>query len=198
MGTNFRKEEIVLASGSPRRKELLEQIGISFTIHKSEKEEEKPEGSPDQVVMELAGQKASEAAAFCAEGTIVLGADTVISLGGSILGKPRDREDAKRMLQEIQGKTHQVYTGVCLLRLWQGRRLEERFYACTDVSVAAMCPEEIERYLDTGEYEDKAGAYGIQGKFAPFIREIRGDFYNVVGLPLHQLYIHLKGMVQEG
>lgn len=197
MKFDFMKDSVILASGSPRRKELLEQIGISFFVHKSKGEEKMTAGSPEQIVMELARQKAEEVAAFYGNGQVVIGADTVVSLDGTIMGKPHSKEEAYRMIQSLQGRIHQVYTGVCLVWREKDQVREDLFCECTNVSVAAMSHEEIERYIDTGECMDKAGAYGIQGKFAPFINGIQGDYYNVVGLPLYKLYAHLKGSAKE-
>lgn len=189
-------EEIILASGSPRRKELLEQIGISFRVVKSEAEEVITAQTPWEAVMELSAQKAGAVADTVEEG-VILGADTVVVLEGEILGKPENREKAREMLQRLQGNTHTVYTGVTLIR--KGKQSKTRsFFRETSVRVHAMSPEEIEAYLDTGDAFDKAGSYGIQGPFAAYVDEIQGDYNNVVGLPVAAVYQELKQWINPG
>ena len=182
---------IILASASPRRKELLEQIGVRFEIRPSEGEENITLAAPEDVVKELAYQKAAEVAATAGEDAVVIGADTVVALDRQILGKPKDEQDACRMLRMLQGNTHAVYTGVCVIR---NGKTEARvsFYEKTTVTVYPMSQQEIQAYIASGEPVDKAGAYGIQGSFAAFIREIRGDYNNVVGLPVARLYQECK------
>ncbi len=197
--------QIILASASPRRKELLEQIGLTFEICPAKGEETVTKDSPCEVVMELAGQKAKEVAGMIRaygrehadlmtpQDLLVIGADTVVSCGGEILGKPRDEEDAFCMLSRLAGHVHEVYTGVSLLLLSESGRMGEiSFYEKTDVSMRAMEEEEIRRYIATGEPMDKAGAYGIQGKCAIYIDKIDGDYNNVVGLPVAAIYRELK------
>lgn len=185
------QEDIILGSGSPRRLELLQLVAASFEVDKSTGEEIISSTVPSEVVLELAQQKALEVA-MRHEGKLVIGADTVVALDTEILGKPKNAEDACRMLSMLQGKVHQVYTGVCLLKKDGEQIRTDCFYECTNVHVAAMTEEEIAGYVATGEPMDKAGAYGIQGLFAPFISGIEGDYYNVVGLPVHALYQHLQ------
>lgn len=185
------QEDIILGSGSPRRLELLQLVADSFEVDKSTGEEIISSTVPSDVVLELAQQKAMEVA-MRHEGKLVIGADTVVALDTEILGKPKDEEDACRMLSMLQGKVHQVYTGVCLLKKDGEQIITDCFYECTDVHVASMTAEEIAAYVATGEPMDKAGAYGIQGLFAPYISGIEGDYYNVVGLPVHALYQHLQ------
>lgn len=198
MKFDFKKDFVVLASASPRRKELLEQLGVTFIVHKSQGEEKIAKDlSPRQVVMALATQKAREVAEFYTDGRIVIGADTIVVLDDTIMGKPHDREEAYEMIEHLQGRAHQVYTGVCLICREENKWKKNVFCECTDVSVSSMTQEEICFYLDKNEYQDKAGSYGIQGKFAPFINGIHGDYYNVVGLPLHALYTHLKEDTEE-
>ena len=185
--------QIILASGSPRRKEILEQVGAVFAVIVSEKEENPVNTLPEEAVKELSLMKAVDVAGTVSENTVVIGADTVVAYQGQILGKPRDREDAFRMLSLLQGREHQVYTGVAILIKRSGREEERiQFYEKTDVSVASMDQEQIDSYIATGEPMDKAGAYGIQGRFAVHVREIKGDYYNVVGLPVHAVYGALK------
>lgn len=181
--------EIILASASPRRKELLEQIGIQFKVVKSSVEEVITETEPDKVVMELSGQKAEDVAAGLNDrkDRIVIGADTIVFCQGKILGKPKDESDAFAMLEGLAGKSHSVFTGVTLLI---GDRMIS-FAEETKVNVKDMTHEEIRRYIATKEPMDKAGSYGIQGRFAAFVSGIEGDYNNVVGLPVSRIYTEL-------
>lgn len=178
-------EKIILASGSPRRKELLTQIGVTFDIVKAEGEEVITSAVPSDVVKELSEQKAREVAEKC-DGAVIIGADTVVAADGQILGKPKDKEDAMRMLRMLQGKDHEVITGVTVLL----RNLQKtvQFAEVTKVHVFPMTKEQIKDYIESGEPMDKAGAYGIQGKFAAYVSGIEGDYNNVVGLPIGRLY----------
>lgn len=178
-------EKIILASGSPRRKELLEQIKMVFRVEKAEGEERITSGVPSEVVKELSAQKAQEVADRC-DGTVIIGADTVVAAEGQILGKPKDREDALRMLRLIQGKEHQVITGVTVILKEKKKTI--RFAEVTKVCVYPMTEGQIESYADSEEPMDKAGAYGIQGRFAAYVSGIEGDYNNVVGLPVGRLY----------
>lgn len=147
---------------------------------------------PFAVVQELARQKAREVAPEYEDG-IIIGADTVVSVAGQILGKPRCRGHAVEMIGMLQGKTHEVYTGVCLLDVQQGSIVQEIIFAEeTKVEMYAMSPMEIQQYVDSGEGDDKAGAYGIQGSCAAYIKGIIGDYYNVVGLPVAKVYQSIK------
>lgn len=185
-------EKIILASGSPRRKELLIQAGIPFEVLVSDADEKTTETDPAKTVMELALRKARAAARQLAKDAVILGADTVVALDGSILGKPTGEEDAARMLRTLSGKSHQVYTGVALVRKKGQQQTEKVFFEKTDVEMYAISEEEIAAYIATGEPMDKAGAYGIQGKAAIFVRGIRGDYNTVVGLPAARVYQELK------
>lgn len=178
-------KKIILASGSPRRKELLTQIGITFEIQKAEGEEVITSDVPTEVVKELSMQKATEVAGKC-DGDVVIGADTVVATNGQILGKPRDREDAMRMLRLLQGKSHEVITGVTVLLREQQKMIN--FAEVTTVHVFPMSEEQMKAYVESGEPMDKAGAYGIQGRFAAYVSGIEGDYNNVVGLPVGRLY----------
>lgn len=197
--------QIILASASPRRKELLEQIGISFEICAAKGEERITKSVPHKVVEELASQKVVEVASMVRtyeethqelvtpSDLMVIGADTIVSCGGQILGKPKDEHDACRMLKLLSGGTHQVYTGVSIVLLdASGKAGQVTFHEKTDVTMRAMSAEEIRRYVATGEPMDKAGAYGIQGKCAIFVDKIDGDYNNVVGLPVAAIYRELK------
>ena len=147
---------------------------------------------PQKQVEELSFHKAMEIAEKTEGAAVVIGADTLVFFRGKPLGKPRDEKEAALMLKALQGQTHQVYTGVTLI--WhQGKSLRQMsFHERTDVSVWPMTDEEIEEYVKSGEPMDKAGAYGIQGLFARFIRRIEGDYHNVVGLPVGRLYQEMK------
>ena len=197
--------QIILASASPRRKELLEQIGLEFEICPAKGEEIITKTIPEEVVMELSKQKADEVAAMVnsygeqhkdittPSDILVIGADTVVAYGGKILGKPKDEEDAKQMLAMLAGNTHCVFTGVTLVLIDKsGKAGELVFYEKTEVTMHAMTQQEIERYVASGEPMDKAGAYGIQGKCAIYIEKINGDYNNVVGLPISRIYQELK------
>ncbi|WP_367567521.1 nucleoside triphosphate pyrophosphatase [Lacrimispora sp.] len=190
-------EKIVLASASPRRKELLAQIGITPEIVPSTIEEKISTDVPEEAVMELSSQKAEDVACSQKPGTWVVGADTVVAAGGEILGKPSDHEDAFRMISLLEGKTHQVYTGVTLVYCGERGQKTRTFVEKTDVHLYPMSYEEIRAYADSKEPLDKAGAYGIQGKFAAFIKGIDGDYNNVVGLPVGRVYQELKKMAEE-
>lgn len=174
---------VVLASASPRREELLRQIGIIPEVIPSEIEEKVTEKEPDRVVTELSRQKAEEVAARLGETdtqtTVVVGSDTVVYANGEILGKPADEADAARMLRMLQGDSHYVYTGVTLIA---GNK-KRSFAVETRVDVYPMSEKEIESYIACKESDDKAGAYGIQGRFAAYIRGIDGSYTNVMGLP---------------
>ena len=178
-------KKIILASGSPRRKELLEQIGVSFEIVKAEGEEVITMEIPSEAVKELSRQKAREVAAKT-DGDVIIGADTVVAVSGRILGKPKDAGDAVRMLKMLQGKEHEVLTGVTLIL--KESEQEICFAEATKVHVYPMTEEQIRSYVESGEPMDKAGAYGIQGRFAAYVSGIEGDYNTVVGLPVGRLY----------
>lgn len=189
--------KIYLASASPRRKELLKQVGLSFKTVPSTVEEKITKSEPNEVVEELSYQKAVDVCAKLTgenkEDFVVIGADTVVACWGEILGKPKDKEDAVRMLGKLQGGSHQVYTGVTLA--WKYKDMSAMyatFNECTDVTMYSMTEEEIRRYVDSGEPMDKAGAYAIQGLCAAYIQGICGDYNNVVGLPVARVYQELK------
>ena len=184
--------KFVLASGSPRRKELLEQMGICFEISPAHGDEIITKELPAEIVEELSCAKASEVADRYAQQsindtTVIIGADTIVAHGAEIMGKPADQDDAVRMLDLLQGDTHQVYTGVTLVILKDGTRSTMTFSEKTDVMMYPMTKEQIKAYVETGEPMDKAGAYAIQGKCAAYIKGIHGDYNNVVGLPVARL-----------
>ena len=186
---------IILASGSPRRREILESLGFDFEVMTTNAEENvNTEGmSPEQTVMELASEKGKTVAKMLnpddEDNIVVIAADTVVARNDKILGKPENRADAKKMLKSLSGKKHSVYTG---LSIWEIRP-DRTSKGCTnsvktDVYFKQLSDEMIESYLDTGEYADKAGAYGIQGKGAVLVDRIKGDYYNVVGFPVNNFY----------
>lgn len=186
-------ESIILASGSPRRKEILMRHKVSFEVIKSDAEEVITKSEPDSVVKELSRQKAFDVAGkLSGEEKYILAADTVVAKDNKILGKPQDEEDAFNMLKHLQGDVHEVYTGVTLLR--SGSEIKEclNFAEVTKVYVYPMSDEEIRSYIATKEPMDKAGAYGIQGCFAIHIKGIEGDYDNVVGLPVARFYQECK------
>ncbi len=186
----------ILASGSPRRRELLGTLDIEFEIIPAEGEEIITSDVPSEVVTSLSEQKAKEIFHKLfrdnKDTLVVIGSDTVVSYREKILGKPKDRNDAEEMIRNLQGETHQVYTGVTVIYGSGGEEKSFSFYECTDVNVYPMSEKEIMDYLDTDEPYDKAGAYGIQGIFGRYVKGIEGDYNNVVGLPLSRLYQKLK------
>ena len=207
---------LVLASASPRRRELLSQIGLEFTVMPSTKEENAKTTEAGALVQELSRQKAADIWEQLSGGQgqnpdadqeqiseetqepnlngkrqpelLVIGADTVVCCEGKILGKPHSREAAAEMLTALQGRSHEVYTGVTLYH----QRETVTFFECTQVEFYPMTEVEISEYIDSKEPMDKAGAYGIQGLGARFVKGIRGDYNNVVGLPVGRLYQELK------
>ncbi len=184
---------LILASASPRRRELLEQIGATFQVMPAKGEEVITKEQPEQAVMELSRQKAEEIAEKIADGiadedVLVLGADTVVVYEGKILGKPKDESDARAMLSMLNGRTHSVFTGVTVIVMKNGNSQIHSFYEETEVSMYPMTDAQISYYIQTGEPMDKAGAYGIQGKGAVFIEKIHGDYNNVVGLPVAKIF----------
>ena len=183
--------KLILASGSPRRRELMEMLcpeNLEIVPAVGE-EAADPALPPDELVKALSRAKAAEVQSRCAApDDAVIGADTVVALDGAVLGKPRDKADARRMLRALSGRTHTVYTGVTVLRGAQSLSHAER----TEVRFRALSDEEIERYIATGEPMDKAGAYGAQGYASLFVEHLDGDFFNVMGLPLCALGKLLK------
>lgn len=185
--------EIILASNSPRRREILSQVGISFTVIPSEKEEVMTTTVPQELVVELSRQKAEEVASKVSEEALIIGADTVVAIAGKVLGKPRDEDEAIAMIQMLQGKAHSVFTGVTTVRINEdGSMGVNSFYEETKVEVYEMSREEIIEYVRTKEPMDKAGAYAVQGIFAKYIKALNGDYYNVVGFPIGRFYQELK------
>lgn len=183
---------LILASSSPRRKMLLQQIGLTFDVIVSHIDERLDHDlPPERIAEQLAFEKAQAVAASC-ENALILGADTIVVDEQHILGKPTDKADAFRMLSHLSGKTHQVITGLALISTAHSPYHILMRHETTDVKFAHLTPRDIERYIDTGEPLDKAGAYGIQGKGAMFVEWIHGCYNNVVGLPLYLLTRMLK------
>ena len=195
--------KIILASKSPRRKELLSQVGYTYECVVSEKEENTDAVQPSDVVKELSQEKAEDVCAKIEkegqmeEDCLVIGADTIVAKDSEIFGKPKDTEDAKRMLSALQGREHSVWTGVTLIYLRDGKKKKKVFAEETKVHMYSMSEQEIEEYIRTKEPEDKAGAYAIQGYAAKFIKKIDGDYNNVVGLPVARIYQELKKLTKE-
>ena len=183
---------IVLASASPRRRELLEQAGIDFEILIGSTRECITKEEPGEIVEELSLAKAKGVG-----DAVIIGADTIVAKGNKVLGKPKDAEDAHQMLAMLQGEKHQVYTGVTLLQKKGDEKIIRSFHERTDVFMTSMSDQEIEAYIATGEPFDKAGSYGIQGRAGIFVERIEGDYYNVVGLPISRLCRELKSLEAE-
>lgn len=192
----IQKMEVVLASASPRRTELLSQGNIRHIVMPSHSEEVITSEIPYQVVEELSLQKAEDVYRQYEKEQqgdfLVIGSDTVVAAKGRILGKPKDEEDAFQMISMLQGEKHQVYTGVTLLVKKEGQKIKKTFHECSEVHVYSMSEEEIREYIATREPMDKAGAYGIQGAFGVYIRGIEGDYNTIVGLPLARVYQEMK------
>ena len=195
------EKTIILGSASPRRRELLAQIGADFEVRVSNKEEVYHSNVPEEIVKELALMKAENVAEELAEenpagavkSTVVIGADTIVVLDGKILGKPADEADAVRILSSLRGRRHDVYTGVAVLDYDEnGEKRVYNYPVGPAVYVNEMTEEEIRAYVETKDPLDKAGAYGIQGRFAAHIDRIEGDYYNVVGLPVSRVYRTLR------
>lgn len=185
--------QMILASGSPRRKEILEQADIVFQIIPSQKEEIVSSSQPDDVVKELSFMKANDIADKMPVNSIIIGADTVVANAGNILGKPKDELEAVDMIMNLQGHSHTVHTGVSIIVKHQDGTCDIRqFSEVTKVHIADISKEEAMTYSLSGEPLDKAGAYAIQGKFAKYVQGIEGDYYNVVGFPIARFRIEMK------
>ena len=186
---------IILASGSPRRKEILSQVGLPFTVEPSSKEEATTATLPSEFVMSLSEIKAEDIACKQTKPCMVIGADTIVALGDKILGKPKDVEEAYIMLKSLSNKSHEVYTGVTVIVIDESNRINKTtFYEMAKVFIAPLSDEEIYAYIQSKEPMDKAGAYAIQGRFACYVERIEGDYYTVVGLPIAHLYKVIKEM----
>lgn len=185
--------ELVLASASPRRQEILKNCGFDFRVFPADIEEKVPdETAPEKVPMLLAEQKA-QAVFEKFPYSAVLAADTVVVINGKILGKPKDKDDAFGMLRALSGNTHYVYTGVCI----KFGNKSDSFVSKSAVEFYDLSDDEIKAYIETGEPMDKAGAYGIQGKGAVLVKAISGDYFNIVGLPIAQVSRKLGAVLQN-
>ena len=206
------KYSIILASGSPRRRELMDRIGSSYICIPSQKEEDMSGHDPKVMVEMLSSMKAEdiadklinktllpdeirtgsvsvEALTSSSASFVIIGCDTVVAFENKILGKPKTKEDAFSMIKSFAGKAHHVHTGVCILVIENGKIAKKLNYSVsTVVNVVPMTDDEINSYIATGEPMDKAGAYAIQGLFCPFIDSIEGDYYNIVGYPIASIY----------
>lgn len=192
-------QRIILASRSPRRKKLLEQLGLAFEIFPSSVAEQSDKTEPDELVRDLALQKALDVAGQCND-SLIIGADTIVVHNNNILEKPGDKQEAYGMLSELSGKTHSVFTGVAFVMTGtKGTELMEKTFSVeTKVTFSTLTPREILSYVESGSPMDKAGAYGIQDDWgALFVEKISGDYYNVVGFPLNRFYRELKSFNPE-
>ncbi|MDN5316239.1 MAG: nucleoside triphosphate pyrophosphatase [Thermoanaerobacterium sp.] len=183
--------KIVLASNSPRRREILSNIGLDFDVIPSNIAEETKEEEPENIVMDLSRKKALCVAEKLDDDSIVIGADTVVVIDGEILGKPKDKGEAFSMLRNLSGRWHKVYTGVSVVSLRNRKIIND--YESTDVYIKNLSNDMILNYIEKGECLDKAGSYAIQGYGSLIVERINGDYFNVVGLPISKLYdIFLK------
>lgn len=188
---------LILASASPRRKQLLSMLNIEFKVEAADIDEDKiSESVPEKYCVDLAFQKAGKIADNQQEECIVLGADTIVVLDHQIINKPKDNSDAYRILELLSNKTHQVYTAIVLIDSKTKKYISN--YQVTEVTFRALDPKEIWAYIETGSPLDKAGAYGIQDDFgALFVKKINGCYYNIVGLPLEMLYTTLQQFLKS-
>ena len=184
--------QIILASSSPRRRELLEKAGVHFQVMPSQEEEHIEKKEPAQIVENLSWQKAASVASKTGQDVIVIGSDTLVAYEGRALGKPRDEEEAVETLKLLQGNTHQVYTGVTVIVRDKEEEITKTFSRRTDVTFYPVDEKEIRAYVATGDPMDKAGSYDIRGDFSVYIKEIYGDYNNVVGLPVSMLFWEMK------
>ena len=184
--------QIILASSSPRRRELLEKAGVHFQVMPSQEEEHIEKKEPAQIVENLSWQKAASVASKTGQDVIVIVSDTLGAYEGRGLGKPRDEEEAVETLKLLQGNTHQVYTGVTVIVRDKEEEITKTFSRRTDVTFYPVDEKEIRAYVATGDPMDKAGSYDIRGDFSVYIKEIYGDYNNVVGLPVSMLFWEMK------
>lgn len=180
--------KLILASKSPRRSDILNNLGFEFEVITAQTDENSDITSPSELVMELSRRKAMAVAQSSSTDCVIIACDTVVATENEILGKPKDKADAKRMLAELSDNVHSVYSGICLIK---GDKILTD-YCKTDVYFDKLTDEDIDWYICQNEWSDKAGSYGIQGKASVFIRKIDGDYFNVVGLPVNLLYKMLK------
>lgn len=187
--------KIVLASKSPRRKEIMEMLPWNFEIDAIDTKESMDDAKSLIENLHMLAYNKAKPVADKHPDSIVIGSDTIVYANNEILGKPKDKADAKRMLKLISTNAHYVYTGVCILNIEEN--IDIRFSECTEVYMTPMTDEEIDYYIEEGEPFGKAGAYAIQGKGGVYVEKIIGDFYNVMGLPLNRIYKELKKLMKE-
>ena len=195
---NNKNIPIILASASPRRIQLMKQAGFTFSVIPSNAEETVTSATPDRLVEELAFLKANEVYQrikkdYAGKDFMVIGADTIVYYDKEVLGKPDDEQEAFDMLKMLSDRTHQVYTGIAIIQKTKDEKQTQLLFDKTDVTFYPISDYEIKDYIATGDPLDKAGAYGIQGPFAIHIKEIHGDYNNVVGLPIAKLYQAIRG-----
>jgi septum formation protein len=186
--------KIILASASRRREDLLAQVGVQCEVIPSEIDENVDAPEPGALVETLSSAKAEDVAQKQEGDFVVIGADTVVVKEGNVYGKPSNEEEARQMLSSLQGDRHEVYTGVTLISVNQGEGLIDTFHVRTIVDMMPMTQDQITAYIKSGEPMDKAGGYGIQGRGAAYIRDVAGDFFNVVGLPISTVLSRLENM----
>ena len=189
----------ILASQSPRRRELLARTGLEFEVIPSDVDEKITKEIPSDVVMELAHQKAENVYGKITDlnDYTVIGSDTIVVYRDEILGKPVDKQEAYDMLSMLADRTHQVYTGVSLIQKKNGEKKTKTFFVQTDVTLYPIDKEDLHRYVESKDPMDKAGAYGIQGKGAVLVRRIEGDYYTIVGLPIARVVRALEKAERE-
>ncbi len=194
---------LILASSSPRRRELLKKADIPFTVMPADIEEVMVAGEPADVAEEISSYKAEYVADKLIreekqDSFVILSADTIVTVDGKVLGKPRDEEEAFNVLKELQGREHEVYTGVTIAVKHPGKNVHyKQFHEKTRVKIYPVSDEQIRDYISTGEPLDKAGSYAIQGSFAKYIKSIKGDYSNVVGLPVGRVFKELKQFLRK-
>ena len=190
-----KKQKLILASCSPRRRELIKLLDMDFECISVDADESTNEIIPSKAVQEISAKKARAAlsARKISLNEVIIGADTIVVFDDKLLGKPVDDDDAERMLLMLSGKTHFVYTGVTLIYLNEANEISEISFAeKTEVNFAEISLEEIKKYISTGNHRDKAGSYAIQDEFGVHITAIKGDYNNVVGFPVARIYSELK------
>ena len=192
---NLEKYKVILASGSPRRRELMAGLGVNYEVRiLPDVDESYPHTlQGEEIPLYIAKEKADAYIPMMQPDELIITADTIVWLDGKVLGKPRDREDALQMLRTMSGRTHEVFTGVCITTTdWQ-----RSFTAQTEVRFATLSEDEIIYYVDNFKPMDKAGAYGIQGAFARYVASIQGNYDTVVGLPVSRVYREWKSLMEQ-
>lgn len=183
-------KKLILASQSPRRRELLEKCGLPFICEPADIDETIAEGNDLSEEIKRLSRRKAEAVLALHPDAVVIGSDTIVAIDGKVLGKPQDRSEAKQMLQMLSGNTHQVITGLCVIS--SSRCFQD--VSVSHVTFAPLSSDEIDAYVSSGECDDKAGAYAIQGGAGRFITNIDGDYYAIMGLPLNSVYEELKNI----